>query len=506
MGPLQDIRETWARFLNDENAAWVFVRARRRAILAISLIVLIPCFWHKRIEAGDLASHVYNAWLAQLIQKGQAPGLYIAPQWNNMLFDVSLLHIANLAGFAAAQKIMVSVCVLIFFWGVFGFIAALTERPPWLLTPCMAMLAYGFSFNMGFMNYYLSVGLACFALAILWQGRGIAWFGGAVFAALALLAHPIGFLWFAATLAYRFVWRRIPEYWRLSLPAACIAGFFVLRWRLENNPAFEVDWLPSSFLLRNGADQLLLFGHRDWYVYGAALGWGAVSFLFAVRSGIREKEQSWKPLRLALELFFLAFCTTALLPENLRSPLYAGWIGLLVSRLTTVTAIFGLAVLASVPLRRWMAAGFLVCASVFFAFLYQNTATLNELEANAEKIAATLPFGTRIVPVINAPGDWRVQFIAHAVERACIGRCFSFSNYEPSSGEFRIRVRAGSRVVTDSVDVAESMASGDYVVQAGDLPLTAIYQCGDSGITKLCAGRLAAGKKTEEPEDTDDGG
>src|SRR2546430_10448128 len=36
-------------------------------------------------------------------------------------------------------------------------------------SPCMAMLAYGYSFNMGFMNYYLSVGVACFGLAILWR-------------------------------------------------------------------------------------------------------------------------------------------------------------------------------------------------------------------------------------------------------------------------------------------------------------------------------------------------
>src|SRR6267143_4307425 len=100
----------------------------------------------------NCASHVYNAWLAQLIGKGQAPGLYIAKQWNNVLFDVALLRAANLVGMAAAQKIVVSACVLIFFWGVFAFVAAVTERPPWFLTPCIAMLAYGYPFNMGFMN------------------------------------------------------------------------------------------------------------------------------------------------------------------------------------------------------------------------------------------------------------------------------------------------------------------------------------------------------------------
>src|SRR5215831_2494392 len=127
MGPLQDIRETWARFLNEENAALAFLRARRWRIVAISAVVLFPCLWHRRIEAGDLPSHVYNAWLAQRIEKGQAPGLYLVRQWHNILFDVSLSQAAKLVGFAAAEKIVVCTCVLIFFWGVFALIAAVTE-------------------------------------------------------------------------------------------------------------------------------------------------------------------------------------------------------------------------------------------------------------------------------------------------------------------------------------------------------------------------------------------
>ena len=46
-------------------------------VIAISLALIVPCFWHERIEAGDLASHTYNAWLAQLISEGKAPGLWL---------------------------------------------------------------------------------------------------------------------------------------------------------------------------------------------------------------------------------------------------------------------------------------------------------------------------------------------------------------------------------------------------------------------------------------------
>jgi hypothetical protein len=114
---------------------WQFVRTKKWLLVAISVLILAPCWWHGHIEAGDLGSHVYNAWLAQLIEKGQAPGLYIAPQWNNVLVDWMLLHAANLLGFGAAEKIVVSFCVLVFFWGVFAFVAASAERPPWFLAP-----------------------------------------------------------------------------------------------------------------------------------------------------------------------------------------------------------------------------------------------------------------------------------------------------------------------------------------------------------------------------------
>jgi len=110
-------------------ARWRRFGSQVIAGFSISALILVPCWWHRRIEAGDLASHVYNAWLAQLIEKGQAPGLYIAKRWNNILFDVALLRVANLFGLAAAEKVVVSACVLVFFWGAFALIRTVTERP-----------------------------------------------------------------------------------------------------------------------------------------------------------------------------------------------------------------------------------------------------------------------------------------------------------------------------------------------------------------------------------------
>src|SRR6202047_3563365 len=66
--------------------AALFVRRNYFKIFAISAFVLIPCLWHRRIAAGDLASHMYNAWLAQLIERGQVSGLWLDTRWNNVFF------------------------------------------------------------------------------------------------------------------------------------------------------------------------------------------------------------------------------------------------------------------------------------------------------------------------------------------------------------------------------------------------------------------------------------
>ena len=42
------------------------------AYLAASVLALIPCFRQSRLQAAELGSDIYNAWLAQRIRQGQA--------------------------------------------------------------------------------------------------------------------------------------------------------------------------------------------------------------------------------------------------------------------------------------------------------------------------------------------------------------------------------------------------------------------------------------------------
>jgi hypothetical protein len=466
----------------------------RWRVLAFSVLLLVPCVWHQRIEAGDLGSHVYNAWLAQQIKNGQAPGVYLVSQWHNVLFDVALERSAALLGWAVAEKLVVGAAVLVFFWGAFAFVSAAAKRVPWGLAPALAMVAYGWTFQMGFMNYYISLGLAFLSAGLLWRGRG--WMRVLAVAVLPViwLAHPLGMLWLIAALAYIWIRERIPGWYRLILPVAAVLALVATHWRIVELFHYQADWVEAPFYLFNGADQFALFGER--YVVLAAAVF-VVCAALVVSEVVRRRltREDWKTIAVPLEMYLVAVCAAGLLPQNLTVTLYPSPMGLLVSRMTTVTAVLGLCVLACLRPRIWASVGLAACAAVYFAFLYQDTSVLNRLEAHAERLVSALPPGQRVLATIDAPQESRVPFVNHVVDRACVGRCFSFGNYEPASLQFRVRVREGSSVAASSADDAEDMASGDYVVEEETLPMFEIYQCDRKDWTKLCIRALTAGEE-----------
>ncbi len=99
-------------------------------ILLLSAILLIPCFWQRRIQAADLGSHIYNSWLAQQVELGKAPGLALAPLTSNVLFDLAVSVLFRAFGPEPAQRIAVSVVLLMFFWGAFAVVSVISGLRP----------------------------------------------------------------------------------------------------------------------------------------------------------------------------------------------------------------------------------------------------------------------------------------------------------------------------------------------------------------------------------------
>jgi len=469
-----------------------FLSEHSARVLLISVLVVVPCFWHKSIEAGDLPSHTYNAWLAHLIAQGQAPGLYMQPRWNNILVDLALEKLGALVGFIAAERIVVVVCVLIFFWGAFALISAVSLRPPWYLVPAIVMITYGWTFYVGFMNFYLSLGLGFFAIALVWRGERRHWWIAAVLALLVFLAHPLGLLCLIGLAAYLLLseflkgWARWALFTAAFVVVVCF-HYYALRLR-------PVYWHKKDFFAMNGADQLVLFQAHYIKLAWAVVIFGSICFVYGMVQEWKTSENKWR-FRAPLELWAVLLFTAAMIPEVMWFSADPMPFALAISRLTSVTAVLGLCVLASVRPRLWHLAGFAICAGIFFFWTYQDTGVLNDMERHTEKLISTLPYGRRVTETIIAPGDSRLWFVNHIVDRACIEKCFTYENYQPPAKQFRVRVKPGSPIVTDSTNNSFAMEFGFYKVRPEDLPMNQIYQCTEKDLSKLCIRELSAGEE-----------
>lgn len=469
-----------------------FLRQYWRRVIAISAVMLVPCFWHRRIVSSDLGSHLYNAWLAQLIRRGQVTDMHLAHQWTNILFDYMLTAAGSFATLHTAERIAVPICVLIFFWGAFAMACAAARRAPWLLTPFLALVTYGWTFRLGLFNYYLSLGLAFFGIAIFWRGRRWERVLPLLLVPLIVLAHPLGLLWLVAACAYIAIAELLPVSWQLALFAVALGVVYAIRFYIVHH--FGVQASLGSIVTYNGADQVVLFGARynllKIAVIVATLGMLAVDIFRRSR-----QHASWKAYFIPLQLYFVIEFAVQMLPSGVTIANDLAAIAILTERLTSVAAVLAICVLAVMLPSRWHLVVTAVIASVFFVFVYQDTAVINRMEAQAEKLVRSLPPNSRVLATIFPLPDSRV-LIQHTIDRACIGYCFSYGNYEPGTGLFRVRADEGGPYNMGDYGEAVDMEEGHYIVQPQDLPAYQVYQCTKSG-TELCLAPLNAGEEND---------
>jgi hypothetical protein len=469
-----------------------FVREYWRRLAAISALVLVPCFWHRRIIATDLGSHLYNAWLAHLIQRGQAPGLYLSGQWTNVLFDYMLSGFGDLFGLRVAEKIVVPLSVLIFFWGLFALVSAATRRAPWLLVPCLALVTFGWTFFMGFFNYYISLGFAFFGVAIIWRGKGWERLVALALVPLIVVAHPFGLIWLAGAGIYAMIAELTPRRYQIGLFLIGIGSIFLAHWYFWHRYIVEAPTGPFYFF--NGADQLVIFGDRYKIPELALIAFVVIAL--AVDMMRRRREPGlWKYYGIPLQLYVIVWLGVILLPRGVRFEGHPAAIALLTERLTTVSAALACCMLGAMKPRKWHLAASLAVAAVFFTFLYQDTGIINNLEFQAEKLTGALPPDQRVLATIDGLSGYRVS-IEHIIDQACVGHCFNYGNYEPGSQVFRVRATPGNPYVIADYGDATDTEEGNYVVQPDDLPIYQVFQCTDTGTT-LCIRPLEAGEQND---------
>ena len=457
--------------------------------LSLSLILLVPCFWQPRIQAGDLSSHLYNAWLAQLIDRGQAPGLTLVRQSNNILFDLMLSGLMRAWGVTAAQRIAVSIAVLVFFWGAFAFVwSSSRSRPrkaPWQLVPVLAMLSYGWVFHMGLFNFYISMGLCFGAIALVREGK---WWAVAAAAALfgaAYVAHALPVAWAVGVLIYERAAQalapRRPAVLPIATLAALIVAGFLLGALLPTRRGVD-QWVSMT-----GADQFWTYGRPYIGIAVAVLTAWALCF-----ERVLSTNGVARTLRdVRFQLCALCALSLVLLPGGVLLPGFRSGLDFVAERMSLAVAVLFCSLAASVRLPKPLVVVMAAIAFVFFGLSFTDDRALNRVETEMERAVAQLPPGQRVVSALADP-ESRIKSLTHLVDRICVGRCFSYANYEPATAQFRVRADRYNPFVVADYGESWSIQTGGYVVKTRDLPMYNIDLC-EPGSPRICVAPLRAG-------------
>lgn len=461
------------------------------AIPLFSAVLLIPCFWQSRIQAGDLSSHIYNAWLAIQIHRGTLPGLWISPQSNNVLFDVILEWLFVHLGPGAAQRIAVSLSVLIFGWGAMLFISRVAGKNWWFSAPCVAMLSFASVFCIGFFNFYLSSGLCLWYLAITWDKRWQIQALASPLLLLAWIAHPFPVVWAVGIAAYATLAKSRSVIGRALLLALGIATLILLRYTLIHR--YRCTWSMQQVFFLTGANQISVFNASYSIPFAGLL----FIWLRQLRQLIKTQGLARILSTAPFQLWLLNAAAVALIPNQIMFPQFTLPFGYITTRLSLEAAILMCAVLAAVPLAKLDKITLLAIALLFFGFLYRDERSLNHLENRLDAAIQALPPMRRVIAQAPEQSLYWLCF-QHDVDRACIGRCFSYGNYEPSSRQFRIHAGPDNGVVmSDQTDV-DAVRTGRYTVRARDLPMQLVYPCG-AGFGYVCSQALGLGEISGKP-------
>jgi hypothetical protein len=466
------------------------------SIPLFSVALLIPCFWQSRIQSADLSSHIYNAWLASKIHQGTAPGLWISSQSNNVLFDLMLEWLLVKVGPSLAQRLAVSISVLVFGWGAIRFIFSVAGSNWWFAAPCVAMFSYGFIFHMGFFNFYLSIGFCLWYLAIFWDcSHNKAWkiqLMATPILIVAWIAHPFPVVWTVGTAAYIALANSIQPRRRTTLLLPGLAALATTRFILTHRYAYSWSLDQATFI--TGANQIALFGLKYVPPFAALLLiWTTLLHSLIKRRGIAGLLST-----IPFQLWLLNAAAVLLLPGRVLFPHFERPLGFIAERLSLAAGLMLCATVAAAPTTRFVRVALLSVAVLFFSLLYVDNRELNRMEDRLDIVVNQLPPGQRVMNTL-LDQSLRALCLHHDLDRACIDHCFSYANYEPSSRQFRIRAQPENKIVFANDADVDAASSGAYVVQPRDLPLYLIYPCG-SDFSEICARPLQAGESSEKPK------
>ena len=144
------------------------------ALAVLVALALVPVWAFTHFPSQDGPSHVYNAWVLLRLDDPSGPYGEVYTRHTalvpNLLGTLTLTALGRVLPLALAEKVLVSLCVVLGSLGV-----ALLARGDEQRVPPVALLgplfAYGYALHMGFYGYSLGAALVPLGWAIAWRHR-----------------------------------------------------------------------------------------------------------------------------------------------------------------------------------------------------------------------------------------------------------------------------------------------------------------------------------------------
>jgi hypothetical protein len=167
-----------------------------------------------------------------------------------------------------------------------------------------------------------------------------------------------------------------------------------------------------------------------------------------------------------------------LIPSAIRFPQYQFGLLFISERISLFIAILFCAVIGGGSYGRAMTRLSSLVAIAFFAFVFIDVRAINGVDQEITSLVSELSPGQRVVASLQDSAG--LNGLVHVLDWACIGRCFDYGNYEPGTGQFRVRVLRRNQVVAPTIAIAQEIEYGHHIVAPDEAPLYSICPGPDS--------------------------
>src|SRR5260370_9334145 len=240
-------------------------------------------------------------------------------------------------------------------------------RPSWFPAPCLVMLAYGWTLQSGLSNFYLSVGLGLWSLALLWEGGLERSVLAVALMGLVYMAHGIGFCWAAGAMAYAWISSRTAPRYKPLLLVVTICAVIGLRFVITCR--YQTFWSPHQWLEASAVDQVWTYGLK--YI-GVSVTLGLLwSFLFLRLS--HQKTYMEIISGLPFQISLITAAGILLIPTRIELHGFNAALIFITDRMTLLLGVSICVLLGAAKPPTRDALPFVVLAGGSFSFLYVDT-------------------------------------------------------------------------------------------------------------------------------------